>query len=411
MHFQRPDEKFHYPKLDEKENATQRGETPKHRDHRSDDKLPPVDPKRRKEVEAHVFHWIREKGRTRQNGLWPYLLIRAYAGDHGVRPVASPTPFWESPDIHVVEGDVTTIEGHTTTLNPRAGVAHSVFVHVWNIGKLASLGNKLTVFWANPTFSFDDPVHPPHPIGATFIDLPDRLDPLCHKVVKIPQLWVPVEENNGHECLLAKLSGFMDGAGAGYDARQNRHIGQRNLQLLPPQADMTKMLGQLSAALPKNAELHLIHAMGNLVDILRVHRPQLVGKLTVPQAIPRQAAPFGQDAAHLGAAVNVGGTLRIIPPSLLPRFGHGVIDRQTLAHPDVRTVEYARPAPPDVRVPARISVAEELVRSLGVRDLRAGTLATTLGGGKTAGHVLRFEARQGGVVIGGYTIIVTNAKV
>jgi hypothetical protein len=408
MHFDRPEEKFHYARLDKNADAQQRGETPEHREHRPD-KLPPVDPKRRKEVEGHVFKWIREKGRTRQNGLWPYLLIRAYAGDHGVRPVA-PMPCWESPDILVIEGDVASPAGRTATLNPRAGVPHSVFVHVWNIGKLASLGNQLTVFWANPTFSFDDPVHPPHPIGTTFVDLPDRLDPLCHRVVKIPQLWTPVVENGGHECLLARLNGFMDGAGAGFDSRQNRHIGQRNLQLLLPQADMTKMLAQLSAALPRNAELHLIHGMGNITDILRAHQPALADKLTVPQAIPKQAAPFGRDAAHLGAAVTVaGGTIRIIPPSLLSRFGGGVIDDKTLSHPDAKSVAVNEPS--DVRVPARLPVAEQLIRSLGVRDLRAGTLATTLGGGKSTGHVLRFEARDRGTVIGGYTIIVTNAKI
>ena len=47
--------------------------------------------------------WTKDhKPPSRQDGLWPYLLIRAYAGDSGVRlpPVGY---FWESPDILVVE--------------------------------------------------------------------------------------------------------------------------------------------------------------------------------------------------------------------------------------------------------------------------------------------------------------------
>jgi hypothetical protein len=410
MHFDHPEEKFHYPKLNKKDDAAQRGETPEsHRPPES--KLPPVDPKRREQVGAHVRQWMDEKGRTRQNGLWPYLLIRAILGDHGIRPIPSPTPFWESPDIYVVEGDVPSLAGHTPTLNPRAGVPHTVFVHVWNIGKLISLGTKLSVFWANPTFSFDDPIHPPHPIGVKFVDLPDRLDPLCHKVVRIPQLWTPVVENQGHECLLATLSGFMDGAGAGFDARQNRHIGQRNLQLLPPQANMDKLLANLSAALPANAELHLIHGMGNLTNVLRAHSPAFAEKLVAPKETPRQAVRFGTDEAHLGATLTVAGDVRIVPPSLLTQFGRGTITRETLLRPEVITVRAEDVRPADVRAPGRLNVAEQLVKSIGVDDLRAGTLARTLGGDEDTAHLLRFEARNNGIVIGGYTIIVTTDRI
>lgn len=41
--------------------------------------------------------------KPRQYGIWPYLLIRAFLGDHGKRwpPLNN---LWESPDIIVVEG-------------------------------------------------------------------------------------------------------------------------------------------------------------------------------------------------------------------------------------------------------------------------------------------------------------------
>lgn len=408
MYFGKPQEHYDFPKDDPK----QRGETPaSHRPRET--KFPPVDPKRREQVEAHIRQWMDEKGRTRQDGLWPYLLIRAYLGDHGVRPVPwPPTPFWESPDIFVVEGDVPSLAGHTPTLNPRAGVPHTVFVHVWNIGTLTSLGTTLSVFWANPTFSFDDPVHPPHPIGVAFVDLPDRLDPRCHKVVRIPQLWIPVVENDGHECLLARLHGFMDGAGPGFDAWHNRHIGQLNLQLLPPQFNMGKLLAQLSAALPNNAELHLIHGMGDVTNVLRLRVPALAERFVAPREIPRQGTRFGKDAVHLGAALTVGRSVRIVPSSVITQFGRGTITRETLVHPNVTTVrgdDVLRPV--DSRMPGRLNVAEQLVLSLGVRDLTAGTLAKTLGGDDRTAHLLRFEARKDGVVIGGYTIIVTSGRI
>lgn len=57
------------------------------------------------------------ESRPRQYGIWPYLLIRAFLGDYGKRwpPLKN---FWESPDIIVVEGEVSTLEGNTPTLHP-----------------------------------------------------------------------------------------------------------------------------------------------------------------------------------------------------------------------------------------------------------------------------------------------------
>src|SRR5260370_8132808 len=66
----------------------------------------PVDPEIEARKEQIRLAWQNRPRPVRQDGLWPYLLIRAFAGDQGARPIVR-SPFRApglSPDIIVVEG-------------------------------------------------------------------------------------------------------------------------------------------------------------------------------------------------------------------------------------------------------------------------------------------------------------------
>jgi hypothetical protein len=77
-----------------------------------------------------------------------------------------------------------------------------------------------------------------------------------------------------------------------------------------------------------------------------------------------------------------------------PAFATPTVSAPVLAaHPDARVV-----AP-------HLSAPEALMHHLGITDLRAGNVATHLGGDA---HVLRFVATQDGKPVGGYTIIVRD---
>ena len=147
--------------------------------------------------------------------------------------------FGRAPDIVVVKGIVNSLEGNTPTLHPIPNTPHTIFVRVWNLGRLAAIGVRLRVYWANPSFSFDDPASPgyPHYIGGTYLDLSDRYQPGSHVVCRLPVPWIPVVENNGHECLLAKVDSFADRTGPFFDANIDRHVAQRNLLLATQQED------------------------------------------------------------------------------------------------------------------------------------------------------------------------------
>src|SRR5262245_14225963 len=110
-------ESFQHLALTPQENERQRGEPPAGA--RPNDRPPPEPPTAR-EIRARraVESWVARQGRmTRAEALWPYLLIRAKEGDHGVR---SPrlTRFWCSPDILVFPGNVADPAGQTPTLSP-----------------------------------------------------------------------------------------------------------------------------------------------------------------------------------------------------------------------------------------------------------------------------------------------------
>jgi hypothetical protein len=205
------------------------------------------------------------------------LLIRAFPGDYGVRQPPL-NIFWESPDIQVVEGIVPTLENNIPTLRPVPNTPHTIFVRVWNLGRLPAIGVRLRVYWANPSFSFNDPNSPgyPHFIGGMYLDLTDRYQPGSHAVFRLPAPWIPIVENNGHECLLAKVDSFADRTGPNFDANTDRHVGQRNLILAVQQDDLTSLIDSLGQSLPQKTDVHMIYGTDDHAQTIIIKHAMVV---------------------------------------------------------------------------------------------------------------------------------------
>ena len=106
---------------------------------------------------------------------------------------------------------------------------------------VSCFGSKVYRYWANPQFTFDpDPNSPnyPHFISGINLNLPDRYQQGSHQLFRLPAPWRPTNENNGHECLLAKVDAFSDRSQSGFNANSDRHVGQRNLILAQPNEDL-----------------------------------------------------------------------------------------------------------------------------------------------------------------------------
>ena len=180
----------------------------------------------------------------------PYLFLRAFPGDTGSRPTTQ--PFWESPDVYILGGvhpsvapDVPSELGQTAL----AGQDNTVYAHVWNLGHAPARCVVVEFYWCDPSLGFN-PVGA-HLIGTTTTWLGSRSEPDCHKVVKCPVSWQATFTNGGHECLLVRA---FDVAAdpmttPEWDASQNRHLGQRNIHVVPAgeqsNGPLTLAVGQL----------------------------------------------------------------------------------------------------------------------------------------------------------------------
>jgi hypothetical protein len=102
-----------------------------------------------------------------------------------------------------------------------------------------------------------------------------------------------------------------------------------------------------------------------------------------------------------------------------PAAATAVLDRSALltagrAFPAAAGPVAAEPAPPAAAgaaiamPPLTLLPARAVVAALGVRDLRAATIAQAVSATSGDGNLLRFQAVRDGVVVGGYSVIVKD---
>ncbi len=365
--------------------------------------------------ERHANH-RRERDRGPAPTFEPALLIRAFPGDRGTRPIN--VPFWESPDIWTAAGppdttpDVPLAPGGT----PVAGVPNTLYAHVWNLGLAPVVRPDVEFFVFDPSFSFATQTPLFH--ATTTVDLSSRSTPTtCHHLVKCPVAWVPTVVNDGHECVVVRVSAMGDTADPAHlwDGWADRHIGQRNLAVLPAGGSIKRILDglQVSRRLPQRVELVQVgreaeHVVQLSLPHLRVD-PALRtlvlaelgvrGDLTVPATKIRDApVPAGRGTSRSTATDEV--VARIDLDVVLP----------------VSVDQSARPAE---RVPLRIrrngrvpvlhrgGTLDDLLRSLRTDEpslaKRFPTMPPPPAG---TAQVLRIAAYEGDQLVGGYTVLV-----
>ncbi len=153
------------------------------------------------------------------NHYTPWLVIRDATGDAGDRPLPGGTVFWESPDVWV--------ESALGINQPIPGQPNQVFARVTNLGWQYATGVTIKYWWANPSLAITEATA--NLIGVGFANIPSGWS----VVVECPTPWVPIEENGGHECLIAEAYiPVSDPLTAPMDPVADRHVGQKNEQLV-----------------------------------------------------------------------------------------------------------------------------------------------------------------------------------
>lgn len=338
----------------------------------------------------------------------PYVMIRSYAGDKGARPMAAGSVFWESPDIWTAVGD----PASTPQIPPNqggtavAGKPNTVYAHVWNLGRAPIAGARVEWYWFNPSLGIDG-AHA-HLIGTTGVELNPRGFPGCHKLVKCPTAWVPVMENGGHECLVARISAFGDPLNPAHlwDSWADRHVAQRNIAVVAAKAEIHKLLGSLDFSRPKNSMVRLFqlgHEAAHAVALMAPH-------LKIDQAVKTNLLAELQANGHLTIPPLVTPFPRVMPHTILNLGARPVAP----AAPAARM----KPAAMDIHMKPAMDKPHLLHEAATVADLlhhgnlmspdlvkRVEVLPPPK---KGEAQVLRIISYQDNKPVGGYTIIVSG---
>ena len=191
---------------------------------------------RRKRIWLERFREEQERARYT-----PWLVIPAVLSDYGQRPLAPGLAHWQSPHLGVFSPDPSGIA--------LAGAQNTVWARVFNLGAMTSAPTRVRFFWADPSVGLG--AADAHFIGETMVEVPR----LRSVLVQCPTPWVPAYLNNGHECLFADAGNqIFDPVTAPFAPRDDRHVGQRNIQVLPA-VDQTMMLWLPGGAGAFRAEL------------------------------------------------------------------------------------------------------------------------------------------------------------
>lgn len=154
-----------------------------------------------------------------------YLYIRSYDGDNGVRPGATGIPYWISPDVNVAPES--SLNSYTSELN--VGTLYNLECLVHNRGDLIVPSAKVEFYLVTPSLGFDTRYAKKIGITSGWVN--------CYGSTKLSIKYMIQPDDSGHKCLFARVFSFSPLELPIHDTLLNpyedRHIGQKNLNILP----------------------------------------------------------------------------------------------------------------------------------------------------------------------------------
>lgn len=404
----------------------------------ADPDLPDPDPAwqpnpERAERWKRVIGEVSKDHHPRREQVYPFLLIRATAsGDRGARPLWPPTVCWESPDILLLDAAYTgPFDQSRLVASPQAGRAYRVFVRAWNLGLLPAAGVLVKAWAINPGFfgtgNQDAPYYQQNLIGAAWIgQLGDRQHSDCTALVEMDRPWQNKEDEFGHHCLIAQATCLLDQPAGPLVVNDDRHVGQRNLEILGRQATPAPLIGRLGGLVPDGFTLEVVHAGEAALRPLQavtggVLPPEVAGKprkVTVPRLDELKLGVPAATGRHLLTAFSSQGRTVVALSAQVQRLadqsGAGNVFAESRG-----CRAFLEQVGPDAW--AQVGVVTEqgldgktlLAGMEKLADLseqfRAGQLANRMGGRSGAVHALRFVLTDpDGGFVGGYTVAVTE---
>ena len=151
-----------------------------------------------------------------------YLYIRSYDGDNGTRPGLN-VPYWKSPDLLVAP--LSSLNSYTTELV--TGQAYNLKCLVHNRGDLNVPSAKVEFYLVTPSLGFDTRFAKKLGVVNTWVN--------CYSSAEANLTYFVPVEDAGHKCLFARVFSFspldIPLHDTKLDPRDDRHIGQKNLNI------------------------------------------------------------------------------------------------------------------------------------------------------------------------------------
>jgi hypothetical protein len=172
-----------------------------------------------------------------------FLVIPAFDGDDGTRPVAAGIPTWHSPAVNVIHESLdptTSLEDLQGSFSPSltAGTTYLFEAWVHNLGDMFAPAVNVEFFLRTPGMGAT--AESARLLGATVISIPrnDR--------ARATISFDATMDDVGHHCLLVRASSFNPPDAptdwSALVARNDRHIGQQNLNVVAGGSQMMMLM-------------------------------------------------------------------------------------------------------------------------------------------------------------------------
>jgi hypothetical protein len=110
-----------------------------------------------------------------------------------------------------------------------AGAENHLLARVFNLGAATAAPTKVDFFWCDPAVGLGPA--DAHFIGTEYVEV----QPMTSLVVRCATPWIPTYLNDGHECAFVECDNHvLDPLLLPFQPWADRHVGQRNLSVLPP---------------------------------------------------------------------------------------------------------------------------------------------------------------------------------
>jgi len=187
----------------------------------------PVDPN---VVNQILTDWSNRPKPARQDGMWPYLVIRSFPGDFGARPSVRR---FSSPDVLVAEGFPAPPPSFENIFLCNSRSPCTIYVRVWNVGSLGAFPVTLRVYstWSDDNSPWSNRKYrKPQLVGGMYLNLGDKTQRSCEQLVQLPVPWVPENAPTAYSwAILAVASATTDPPGnlppGIEDSASDRHVG------------------------------------------------------------------------------------------------------------------------------------------------------------------------------------------